>query len=98
MKGERVRELGIREIEGQNSQDVIEYKLLKGVDQNKDQSYFLWTLNQNDLPHILFPVGHLQKTEVRHMSRKMGLPNATKKDSQGLCFIGKVDIKEFLSH
>lgn len=75
-----------------------DFELLKGVDQNKDQSYFLWTLNQKDLPHILFPVGHLQKTDVRHLSRQFGLPNATKKDSQGLCFIGKVDIKEFLAH
>ena len=74
------------------------YELLKGADNNKDQSYFLWTLNQKDLPHILFPVGHLQKTEVRLLATKLGLPNAKKKDSQGLCFIGKVDVKEFLSH
>jgi tRNA-specific 2-thiouridylase len=72
--------------------------LLAGVDQNKDQSYFLWTLNQNDLPHILFPVGDLPKPEVRKLALKFKLPNAERKDSQGLCFIGKVDIKEFLSH
>lgn len=102
VRGLENRELGIREIESNIERkvevDAIEYRLLKGVDQNKDQSYFLWTLNQKDLPHILFPVGHLQKTDVRHLSRKFGLPNATKKDSQGLCFIGKVDIKEFLAH
>ncbi len=74
------------------------FTLLKGVDLNKDQSYFLWTLNQNDLPHVLFPVGHLQKPEVRKLAAKFKLPNALKKDSQGLCFIGKVDVKEFLSH
>jgi tRNA-specific 2-thiouridylase len=74
------------------------FKLLAGTDKNKDQSYFLWTLNQNDLPNILFPVGHLTKPEVRELATKFGLPNAEKKDSQGLCFIGKVDVKEFLSH
>ncbi|MFA6601701.1 MAG: tRNA 2-thiouridine(34) synthase MnmA [Candidatus Paceibacterota bacterium] len=74
------------------------YQLLAGLDPNKDQSYFLWTLNQKDLEHVLFPVGHLQKFEVRKLARKFKLPNAEKKDSQGLCFIGKVNIKEFLSH
>ena len=103
VEGERVRELGIREIEKKSERKTEGagarvYQLLKGVDQNKDQSYFLWTLNQKDLPHILFPVGHLQKTEVRHLAEKFGLPNAGKKDSQGLCFIGKVDVKEFLAH
>lgn len=79
-------------------QEDNEFKLLTGVDNNKDQSYFLWTLNQNDLPHVLFPVGHLKKPEVRKLAKKFGLPNAEKKDSQGLCFIGKVDVKEFLKH
>lgn len=74
------------------------YSLLKGVDANKDQSYFLWTLNQNDLPHILFPVGGMTKPEVRKLAKRFKLPNAEKKDSQGLCFIGKVDVKEFLKH
>ncbi|MFA6554190.1 MAG: tRNA 2-thiouridine(34) synthase MnmA [Candidatus Paceibacterota bacterium] len=74
------------------------YSLLAGTDKNKDQSYFLWTLNQKDLQHILFPVGHLTKPEVRKLALKFKLPNAEKKDSQGLCFIGKVDVKEFLSH
>lgn len=73
-------------------------RLLKGVDENKDQSYFLWTLNQDDLAHALFPVGGLTKPEVRKLAKKFGLPNADKKDSQGLCFIGKVDVKEFLTH
>jgi tRNA-specific 2-thiouridylase len=79
-------------------QEDNEFKLLTGVDQNKDQSYFLWTLNQKDLPNILFPVGHLTKPEVRKLAEELGLPTASKKDSQGLCFIGKVDVKEFLSH
>lgn len=74
------------------------FSLLAGVDQNKDQSYFLWTLNQKDLNHVLFPVGGLTKPEVRKLAQKFKLPNADKKDSQGLCFIGKIDVKEFLAH
>ena len=61
-----------------------------------DQSYFLWTLTQNQLKHVLFPVGHLQKDEVRKLAKKFGLPQATRKDSQGICFLGQVDMKEFL--
>ena len=75
-----------------------QYKLLVGVDKNKDQSYFLWTLNQGDLKHVMFPVGHLEKSEVRKLAKKFKLPNADKKDSQGLCFIGKIDVKDFLAH
>lgn len=74
------------------------YSLFAGKDRNKDQSYFLWTLKQEQLSHILFPVGDLEKNEVRRLAKKFKLPNAEKRDSQGLCFIGKVDIKEFLSH
>lgn len=74
------------------------YKLLTGLDANKDQSYFLWQLRQEQLSHILFPVGGMKKSEVRKLAKKFGLITAEKKDSQGLCFVGKVDIKEFLSH
>ncbi len=74
------------------------FSLMKGIDSNKDQSYFLWTLTQDDLGHILFPVGDITKPEVRVLAKKFKLPNADKKDSQGLCFIGKVDVKEFLKH
>ena len=73
-------------------------KLMKGVDSSKDQSYFLWTLTQTDLAHTLFPVGHLQKTEVRILAEKYKLPTATKKDSQGVCFLGPLDMKDFLKH
>jgi tRNA-specific 2-thiouridylase len=76
----------------------LEYRLLAGVDKEKDQSYFLWTLSQEQLAHTLFPVGHLQKSEVRALAHKFGLPNAEKKDSQGLCFMGPVDMAEFLKH
>jgi tRNA-uridine 2-sulfurtransferase len=81
-----------------NNTNVATYELLAGTDPNKDQSYFLWTIKKGQLEHILFPVGHLLKSEVRRLAEEFKLPNATKKDSQGLCFIGKVDIKEFLSH
>lgn len=72
------------------------YLLLEGADKNKDQSYFLWTLTQEQLARTLFPVGHLEKEEVRRLAVKFGLPQATRKDSQGLCFLGKIDMKEFL--
>jgi tRNA-specific 2-thiouridylase len=72
--------------------------LEKGVDPTKDQSYFLWTLNQKQLSKILFPVGNLKKTEVRKLAQKFNLPVALKKDSQGICFLGAVDLKEFLKH
>jgi tRNA-specific 2-thiouridylase len=75
-----------------------DYKLLAGSDPNKDQSYFLWNIRREQLPHILFPIGDIEKPDVRKLAKKFKLPNADKKDSQGLCFIGKVDIKEFLSH
>jgi tRNA-uridine 2-sulfurtransferase len=74
------------------------YSMRAGIDTSKDQSYFLWTLNQIDLEHILFPIGRLEKPAVRALARKFGLPNADKKDSQGLCFIGKIDVKDFLAH
>lgn len=74
------------------------YELWAGADHEKDQSYFLWTLTQEDLRHVLFPVGHLEKTQVRRLAERFNLPTATKRDSQGLCFLGQLDIKEFLKH
>ncbi|KKU59907.1 MAG: tRNA (5-methylaminomethyl-2-thiouridylate)-methyltransferase [Parcubacteria group bacterium GW2011_GWA2_47_12] len=73
-------------------------KLSAGSDTNKDQSYFLWQIKREQLPHILFPVGGMKKPEVRELAKDFGLITADKKDSQGLCFVGKVDMKEFLSH
>jgi tRNA-specific 2-thiouridylase len=67
-----------------------------GDDDNKDQSYFLWTVSQEKLKSILFPVGSLPKPQVRKIAKKAGLLTANKKDSQGLCFIGKLNIKDFL--
>lgn len=75
-----------------------EYELLVGVDPSKDQSYFLWKLSSDDMAHILFPVGHLNKNEVRKVAKKAGISTATKKDSQGVCFLGMLDMKDFLSH
>ena len=72
------------------------YKLMSGVDKSKDQSYFLCQLNQNQLSKIIFPIGNLDKAKVRKIANEIGLVNASKKDSQGLCFVGKVKLPEFL--
>lgn len=72
------------------------YQLLAGEDPNKDQSYFLCQLNQEQLSKALFPIGHLLKPEVRRIAKEMDLITADKKDSQGLCFIGKVRLPDFL--
>ena len=72
------------------------YTLLAGADKSKDQSYFLCQINQQQLAKALFPIGHLQKSEVRKIALDAGLVTANKKDSQGLCFIGKVSLPDFL--
>ncbi len=79
-----------------NKKCKIIYKLLKAKDKNKDQSYFLWTLTQKQLKHCLFPVGNYLKSETRILAKKFGLSVAEKKDSQGLCFVGKVKFRDFL--
>ena len=73
------------------------YELLKGLDPSKDQSYFLHRLNQAQLARTLFPVGELHKTEVRRIAAGIGLPNAKKKDSTGICFIGERPFRDFLN-
>ncbi|HET9022950.1 MAG TPA: tRNA 2-thiouridine(34) synthase MnmA, partial [Burkholderiaceae bacterium] len=73
------------------------FELLRGLDPSKDQSYFLHRLNQAQLARTLFPIGHLRKTEVRRMATELGLPNAKKKDSTGICFIGERPFREFLN-
>ena len=72
------------------------YRLLAGADKNKDQSYFLCQLSQEQLADVLFPVGDLEKPEVRRIARELALPTAERKDSQGICFVGKVDLPVFL--
>ncbi len=72
------------------------YRLLSGLDKNKDQSYFLCQLNQDMLARALFPIGELQKSQVREIATEQNLATATRKDSQGICFVGKVDLPTFL--
>ena len=78
------------------NENSIKYELHSGLDNTKDQSYFLCQLNQNQLSKILFPIGDLTKAEVRKIAKKNNLVTAEKKDSQGLCFVGKVSLPDFL--
>jgi len=73
-----------------------QYKLLAGIDKNKDQSYFLCRLNQQQLSKSLFPIGEISKPEVRKLAEKAGLNTSDKKDSQGICFIGNIKVRDFL--
>ena len=85
-----------RKAESTNEQGEKVYHLLAGKDRNKDQSYFLCQLNQYQLSKAMFPIGALEKSEVRKIARELDLVTADKKDSQGLCFVGKVRLPEFL--
>jgi len=84
----------VKEVAGDENNRV--YRLLQGADPNKDQSYFLCQLSQDQLAPALFPIGHLQKQQVREIARNLNLATAERKDSQGICFVGKVDLPEFL--
>jgi tRNA-uridine 2-sulfurtransferase len=84
----------VREVRGADSG---RFELLKAIDASKDQSYFLHRLNQAQLSKTLFPLGELRKTEVRSIAEQLGLPNAKKKDSTGICFIGERPFREFLN-
>ena len=90
---------GVHPLGGQQRSDLgaTRFELLKGLDPLKDQSYFLHRLNQAQLSMTLFPVGELPKTEVRRLAAEIGLPNAKKKDSTGICFIGERPFREFLN-
>lgn len=83
----------VKRVEGESGAE-----LQRGVDRNKDQSYFLYSLTQEQIDFSLFPVGDTQKEVIRAEASKAGIPTATKKDSQGVCFLGHIDIPEFLSH
>lgn len=96
--GPRVAPMKSKELNQTSSKNIEQSCLSKSPDPSKDQSYFLWTLRQEQLKRILFPIGHIKKTEVRKLAKKFGLPVAGKKDSQGICFLGAVDLKEFLKH
>lgn len=73
-------------------------KLLRGVDKNKDQSYFLWNLKKDQLDKVLLPIGEYNKEDVRKLAKKLDVPVFDKRDSQGVCFLGKLDMKDFLKH
>lgn len=86
---------------GHYAQNIMKnnrFELHRGKDPAKDQSYFLWTLTEKELMHVIFPVGHLKKPEVRKLAESFNLPVSSKKDSQGVCFLGPLDMKDFLSH
>lgn len=85
-----------RKVEERDADGRVHYKLLAGTDPNKDQSYFLCQLSQEQLRYALFPVGGLLKPEVRRIAEEQGLATAKRKDSQGICFVGKVDLPVFL--
>ena len=82
----------------QRIEDNNRVEMHRGVDEGKDQTYFLWTLSNEQLEYSLFPVGDTPKDKIRDEATRLGVPTATKKDSQGICFLGHVDIPEFLSH
>ena len=94
----KAREMGADYIATGHYARIEDEHLEEGHDPEKDQSYFLWTLNEDDLAHTIFPVGTLEKKEVRKLAEKYKLPVAEKKDSQGICFLGDVSMEEFLSH
>jgi len=99
---QKARELGADFIAtghyARRREESDQMQLLKGIDTKKDQSYFLWTLTQGQLAYILFPIGDLPKNHVRKLAKESGLFTSEKKDSQGVCFLGEIDMKEFLSH
>jgi len=86
----------LKNLKIENLLKIKNYKLKIAKDLNKDQSYFLWTLTQKQLKHCLFPIGDYLKSEVRKIAKKAGLSTAEKKDSQGICFLGKVNLDDFL--
>jgi len=92
----RAKELGADYMATGHYAQNIKNQLFEGVDAEKDQSYFLWTLTKDDLEHVIFPIGHLYKTEVRELAKNHNVPVASKKDSQGICFLGEVSLDEFL--
>ncbi len=78
------------------SSSTQSFELLRSKDDFKDQTYFIYNILQSQLPHLLFPIGAMKKSEVKRLAKKIGLPNADKKESMGLCFVGKIRLKEFL--
>jgi tRNA-specific 2-thiouridylase len=87
----------VRQVPAGGPNATVRHELLRGVDGSKDQSYFLHRLNQAQLACTLFPIGDLRKTDVRHLAAQIGLPNAAKRDSTGICFIGERPFRQFLN-
>jgi tRNA-specific 2-thiouridylase len=83
---------------GHYAQKLPDGEMYRGVDNNKDQTYFLWSLSNEQLNFTLLPVGDSAKEDIRKEALAAGIPTASKKDSQGICFLGHIDIKDFLSH
>jgi tRNA-specific 2-thiouridylase len=79
-----------------NKTGETQYFLQKSVDEFKDQTYFIYNIKTKQLPHILFPIGGMKKSAVRALAKKLKFPNADKKESMGLCFVGKIRLKDFL--
>jgi tRNA-uridine 2-sulfurtransferase len=90
----RIKHREKRKESGSKNQGV--FSLARSKDEFKDQTYFIYNIRTEQLPHILFPIGNMLKKDVRALARKVSLPNANKKESMGLCFVGKIRLKEFL--
>jgi tRNA-uridine 2-sulfurtransferase len=86
----------VRKSKDKNKNKKENYELLRGKDESKDQSYFLYKINQEELSHCLFPIGTYTKEQIRTIAEKNKFPNYNKKGTVGICFIGKVDLKKFL--
>jgi tRNA-uridine 2-sulfurtransferase len=99
MKNEKIKNKGRGGALSQKSitpEAATRYFLLRSSDEFKDQTYFIYNIKTAQLPHVLFPIGHLKKSRVRALAKSIGLPNAGKKESMGLCFVGRIRLKDFL--
>ncbi len=95
-QGSSNKKEGWRVASGENPEQLLYSSLFTGLDANKDQSYFLYRVTEEALSKSLMPIGEYEKSKVRELAKKLGLSTADKKDSQGICFVGKVGIREFL--
>ncbi len=85
-----------KKVAGKSVSPSYTYQLARSKDEFKDQTYFIYNIKKSQLPHLHFPIGAMKKSDVRTLARKIKLPNADKKESMGLCFVGKIRLKEFL--
>lgn len=90
------KDIGARVAQSKNKDGEVVYNLQRSKDEFKDQTYFIYNIQTGQLPRILFPIGGMKKTEVRALAKQLRLPNADKKESMGLCFVGKIRLKDFL--